>query len=248
MLHPDPRGRRRPLLAPTLAAALAPAVLAPAAQAAPAAVTAGGDRFSPAAVTVETGEAVTWDFADGAHNVKGDGWSGNNDFGRGSWSRTFASVGTYAYVCEAHPSMRGTVTVTAPAVGAPSPAPAAALPGAGSGRLDADATAAWAFPAAEDLDAPVLGAVRATLPRRGRVRLSVGLGEDATVLVVLRRALRARGAAAERTIRLRGRRGSNRFLLPRGLRAGTRLTVVAVDAEGNESDVATTTLRKRRTA
>jgi plastocyanin len=247
MLHPDPRGRRRPLLASTLAAALAPAVLAPAAQAAPAAVTAGGDKFAPAAVTIETGEAVTWDFADGAHNVKGDGWSGNNDFGKGSWSKTFASAGTYAYVCEAHPSMKGTVTVTAPAAAVPSPAPTAALPAAGSGPLDAGAPAAWGFPAAVDRDAPSLGALRARLPRRGRARLSVRLGEDATVLVVLRKALRARGAA-ERTFRLRGRRGPNRFLLPRGLRAGTRLTVVALDADGNESDVATATLREGRTA
>jgi plastocyanin len=242
MLHPVLRGRRRPLLAPTLAAALAPAVLAPAAaQAAPATVTAGGDRFSPAAVTIETGEAVTWDFADGAHNVKGDGWSGNNDFGKGSWSKTFASAGAYAYVCEAHPQMKGTVTVTAAAAAAPSPA--AALPAPGSGPIAGGPADAWGFPAAEDREGPAIAGLRASLPRRGRARLSVRLGEDAALLVVVRRALRA-GRSAERTIRLRGRRGANSLPLPRGLRSGTRLAVVALDADGNESPVVTVTLRK----
>jgi hypothetical protein len=60
---------------------------------------------------------------------------------------------------------------------------------------------------------------------------------------VARRALRA-GRATERTVRLRGRRGRNRFLLPRGLRAGLRLTVIAVDRDGNESPVVTATLRR----
>jgi plastocyanin len=240
MLHPDPRGRRRPLLASTLAAALAPAVLAPAAQAAPATVTVGGDKFTPAAVTVETGEAVTWDFADGAHNVKGDGWSGNDDFGKGRWSKTFTSTGTYAYVCEAHPQMKGTVTVSAAAAAAPSPAPAA-LPAPGAGPLTGPADA-WSFPGAEDREGPAIAGLRASL-RRGRGRLSVRLGEDAALLVVVRRSLRA-GRATERTIRLRGRRGANTLLLPRGLRAGARLAVVALDADGNESPVATVTLRK----
>jgi plastocyanin len=246
MLHPVPCGRRRPLLAPAILAALAPAILAATAHAAPATVTAGGDRFSPAAVTIETGEAVTWDFADGAHNVKGDGWSGNDDFGKGTWSKTFSAAGTYAYVCEAHPAMKGTVTVAAPAAAAPSPGPAtAALPAPGAGLLEP--AGAWGFPAAEDRSAPALRAVRASLPRRGRARLSVLLGEDASVVVVLRRPLRAR-SRAERAVRLRGRRGVNRFALPRGLRAGVRLAVVAVDAHGNESPVATATLRRGRTA
>ena len=76
--------------------------------------------FSPSALTVPAGTAVTWQNKDSvAHTVTGKGFdSGNLDGGK-SYTYTFAKPGTYDYVCSYHPSMTASVVVTAPA--SPSP-------------------------------------------------------------------------------------------------------------------------------
>jgi hypothetical protein len=144
--------------------------------------------------------------------------------------------------------MKGTVTVTAAPQAAPQPG--AQPTGAPTAGAAAAAPAAWTFPAAEDLRAPGLSGLRATLPRRSRKpKLAVRLSEDATVVVGIRRVMAvARASAAMPAIRLKGRRGANRFNLKlRGLRAGSyKLRVVAVDAAGNESPVRIATLRVAR--
>jgi hypothetical protein len=86
--------------------------------------------------------------------------------------------------------------------------------------------------------------------RRGarRPRLVLNLSEDATVVVGVRRVMSARIATAGmRTLRLRAKRGANRFNLRMGaLRKGRyRLRIVAVDGSGNESAIRTATLRVR---
>jgi plastocyanin len=67
--------------------------------------------FDPGAVTIKSGQAVTWVWDDPIiHNVTGDGFgSGNQD--SGSYSFTFAQPGTYRYQCTIHAGMVGTVTV-----------------------------------------------------------------------------------------------------------------------------------------
>jgi plastocyanin len=91
--------------------------------------------FGTATLTVRVGDTVTWNNADDRpHTVTSqDGAfdSGNLDEGA-SFSFTFSEAGTYAYLCEYHPDMRGTIIVepassatTAPAA-ASSPSPAAA--------------------------------------------------------------------------------------------------------------------------
>jgi plastocyanin len=70
--------------------------------------------FSPETVTVKVGSSITWTNGDGfAHSVKGaDGSFVSQDLQQGqSYSATFSTPGTYAYVCGIHNSMTGTVVV-----------------------------------------------------------------------------------------------------------------------------------------
>src|SRR3954447_14992936 len=81
-----------------------------------AAVTIGDFFFRPQDISVPVGGSVTWT-NDGTvpegHTVTGDGFdSGVLKHGE-SYSRVFATVGSFDYVCTLHPNMRGTVTVTA---------------------------------------------------------------------------------------------------------------------------------------
>jgi plastocyanin len=96
--------------------------------------------FGTATLTIRAGDTVTWNNADDRpHTVTSEDGafdSGNLDEGA-SFSFTFSEPGTYAYLCEYHPDMRGTIVVepassatTAPAA-ATSPSPATAQPGAG---------------------------------------------------------------------------------------------------------------------
>lgn len=218
------------------------AVFAGPAAAAPATVTVDNDAFAPAAVTVNVGESVTWDFKEASHNAKGDGWSVNNSFGTGSVSKSFDAAGTFSYVCEAHPDMKGTVTVNAAA------APASTTPSAGQTQTQAQtsssptaaaaAPAAWTEPLARDTLVPRISRVRAASSR-----LTVVLSEDATVVVAIRR-----GSRQVRRLEVKGRRGTNRLSLNgRKLRAGRyTVRVVAIDAAGNESALRTARLRVAR--
>lgn len=71
--------------------------------------------FSPANLTINAGDTVTWVNEDRArHNVWEDA---NNAFetdmlGRGdSVSLTFNSAGSFGYRCRPHANMRGTITI-----------------------------------------------------------------------------------------------------------------------------------------
>lgn len=92
----------------------------------------GGDRFTPARVEIVAGDTVVWTNHGGWHNVHGDGFS--NAVSDTSWTfrHTFSSPGTFDYVCDVHPNMRGTVVVSAapapPAETEPAPAPTEPAP------------------------------------------------------------------------------------------------------------------------
>jgi len=70
-------------------------------------------QFTPATLTVEAGEEVTWIWEDGTveHNVVGDDFESDilND---GTFTETFEEPGSYDYVCTLHPGMEGTIVVT----------------------------------------------------------------------------------------------------------------------------------------
>ena len=74
--------------------------------------------FAPASITVKAGQTVTWTNEDNvAHTVTADTASADapasQSLAQGaSYSFTFKNAGTYAYHCQIHPSMKGTVTVT----------------------------------------------------------------------------------------------------------------------------------------
>ena len=81
----------------------------------PATVTIEGFAFDPPTLEVAVGTTVTWVNRDEApHTATGDG--GEFDTGRldqgQSGSHTFDQAGTYAYRCNFHPEMGGTVIVT----------------------------------------------------------------------------------------------------------------------------------------
>ena len=74
------------------------------------------ETFTPATVTVNAGDAVTFKFQSLAHNVFFDAQAGvpgdipgNN--ANVSVDRTFATAGTYHYTCHIHPQMHGTIVV-----------------------------------------------------------------------------------------------------------------------------------------
>jgi plastocyanin len=75
-----------------------------------------GNKYEPAAVTVQTGQTVQWVNQDSqVHDVKfQQGESSPNVMQAGAmWSRTFSSAGTFPYICTYHEAegMTGTVTV-----------------------------------------------------------------------------------------------------------------------------------------
>jgi plastocyanin len=81
--------------------------------------------YQPPALTIEAGQTVTWtNRGFTPHTVTALG--GEFDSGRlnvgESFKVTFSTPGAFAYKCEIHPSMRGTVTVLAPGT-ASSPGP-----------------------------------------------------------------------------------------------------------------------------
>lgn len=80
-------------------------------------VTVTGMAYSPASITVNVGDTVTWVFDDGgmAHDVKGIGSARSllrSPLKKsGTYTATFDEPGTYDYTCTPHPDMRGTVIV-----------------------------------------------------------------------------------------------------------------------------------------
>jgi plastocyanin len=100
---------------------LSAALLAALPLAAPAATTATvhikNFKFVPAVVSVVPGTTVTFVNDDQEphtvtatnHSFDSEGLDTNQ-----KWAHTFAKAGTYAYFCEMHPFMHGTVTVKAP--------------------------------------------------------------------------------------------------------------------------------------
>ncbi len=97
-------------------------------------VTISDNAFTPNSIPISQGTTVTWKNAGAdSHSVTSD--DGSFDSSPtctsavttgcippgGAYPHTFPSVGSFAYRCRRHPSMRGTVVVTAATVPSPSP-------------------------------------------------------------------------------------------------------------------------------
>ena len=105
----------------TTAASTSTTVAAASASAgAPATVEVRDYEFTPARLTVGRGTEVTWRNTGGApHTVTGDGFdSGELTTGQ-TFARRFDTPGSYDYICNLHPRMKGVVEVVADATAAP---------------------------------------------------------------------------------------------------------------------------------
>jgi plastocyanin len=85
--------------------------------------------FEPAALELPAGTAVLWTNTGAApHTVSAE--DGSFDSGTlqpgSTFERTFTTPGTYAYLCQIHPEMTGTIEILAPDPEPPAAAPAAA--------------------------------------------------------------------------------------------------------------------------
>ena len=74
--------------------------------------------FAPPTLTVRVGTTVTWHFdqPSAPHNVVSLTtpvlFNSGGPQGKGTYSFTFTTPGTYPYLCQVHPLMRGTIIVT----------------------------------------------------------------------------------------------------------------------------------------
>jgi plastocyanin len=117
--EPEP-AQMQPEQAPAQEPAPEPKPRPVAVKAAPGSVQMRDFSFSPATITVNAGESVTWvNAGEEPHNAVGDNFStALLDAGK-SGSKSFATAGTFAYICTVHPQMKGTVKVLAAQTQAP---------------------------------------------------------------------------------------------------------------------------------
>ena len=130
--------------------------------------------FQPASLEVPVGTTVTWTNAGAApHTVTAD--DGAFDSGElapgASFSQTFDTAGSFAYHCEIHPNMTGTIVVTE-AAGAQAAAPAE-TPAAPAETPAAAAGAA--APAAAPVQVPRTGIGTMAAGQSGGIALLAGL-------------------------------------------------------------------------
>ena len=206
-------------------------------------VTASNYAFTDRDVTVNVGESVTWTNSGGFHNVHFDDGSFDQppdpiDVWAMPVTRTFSTVGSFRYICDAHaPDMSGTVTVQAAGGTGPGPGP-----GGGGGPL----------PVGADKVAPGLklsGKKSQDALGRRAVLVTVAVNEASTVsakgtvsvpgtskVFRLRKASRRLAAGAKATLKLTlPKQGARAFrrALARRVKLTARITVSAKDTAGN---------------
>jgi hypothetical protein len=206
-------------------------------------------------VSINTGDTVTWDFGESTqdHNAASSNavpedaaWEGfTTPFVQvGRYPRTFNQPGTYEYLCQAHPVMRGTITVTGepveppddPPPPPPPPPPPSSPPTSDPGTTTPNPTGGT------DSVKPRVRSVRPTALRRG-VRVRFTLSEPATVTIRVER-----GRKLVKSARVQARAGTRSVTLrSKKLKKGRyRVEVQARDAHGNRSTLATKRLILRR--
>jgi plastocyanin len=188
--------------------------------------------WAPANVAVKPGESVTWTFAgtSQAHNIASNSanWSYTTAIqtSHPPATYTFPSLGQYAFICNVHSGMTGTVYVTADGrlPGSPPPPP-------GEQPFPNDQSPPTTVEVA-DTKRPKLTRVHAARIARG-VRVRFHLSEPGRVTVRVRH-----GDHVVRAKTVRLRRAATRTLKLRGLRAGSyRVEVSARDAALNRAKV-----------
>ena len=106
------QGRRLAVLGCGIAALVLAAPVVPAAQAGGTTVTIDDRQYNPDPVTVSVGDTVTWsNVSDEDHNVRGGPFNSPTMHPSNTFSFTFPQKGTIKYVCDFHPTMKGTIKV-----------------------------------------------------------------------------------------------------------------------------------------
>jgi plastocyanin len=188
-------------------------------------------------VDVAIGDTVRWTFAGTAqvHNVKSNSpnWDARSTLALPApdYSKTFDTAGEYAFVCEVHPQMTGTVRVAA--VNAPPPPPIVVPLSQQPLANDVPAAPAPETNVTVDKTAPGLTAVKAKAVRRG-ARITFRVSEDAGVGVTV-----SRGGKRLKTYAVDALTGPKaQYFTVRGLKAGKYvIRVAAADIAGNTSKV-----------
>jgi plastocyanin len=213
------------------------------------------------AVTIQTGDTVTWNFAGGTgigHNVA-DAPAGQSQWNSafltaGTYAHTYGEAGTFRFLCQAHPGMEGTVTVEGEPVETqtptPTPTPTLTLTPtptatviASSSTDDHTRTPAPGH-GAKDTTAPRVQTLRVTGGRRA-LKVRFWLSEPATVAITVKRrggkgTLRSatvQSPAGTRTLTLRDKRFR---------RGAFTVRLRATDAMGNRASAADRTARVSR--
>ena len=231
------------------------------------------NTWAPSTVSVATGDTVTWNFDGSAasHNLKGasgpaedPAWTAvQTDFvSSGQYSYTFTQPGTYAFLCQAHPAMTGSVTVTGlpvtptPTSSATATATATASPSATptSTASPQPTTSATPVPTASssintpaplgasrlDTTAPVISKLKLKA-LKGGAKVSFSLSEPASVTLRVKRGTKTVG-----TIRLAERAGSRSVTLRRMAKGRYSVEIEARDARGNKAAVQRKSVRVKR--
>ena len=215
------------------------------------------------AVSVSTGDTVTWDMNSGnfiPHNVKATGgpeadsnWTAYATVAKseGTESFMFTQPGTYTYLCEVHRDvMTGTVTVTGAPVtptptrtATPTPTASATRTPTPTPVMSVDRlTPAPSRAAAGDTAAPAITGLKLKAVASG-ARVTFALSEPAAVTIRVKR-----GKAIKRTVRLSARAGQ-RSITVRGanlVRARYVVEIEARDARGNRAAVQRKNVRVTR--
>jgi len=125
--------------------------------------------YTPASLTVDEGDTVTWTNQDTVqHDVMitaGPAMVHSPMLSKGqSWSHTFGAAGSYSYVCSVHPDMVASITVRAaaprptrtkaPALAPASPAPTTSVPAPTQAAAPTRTTKARAAQAGAQVAAP----------------------------------------------------------------------------------------------
>ena len=131
----------------------------------PVAINIVGFAFAPGTVTVPLGTAVTWTNRDGdPHTASGSGWNSGVLSQGQSFTYVTQQAGSFAYICEIHPDMSGTLTVTGGNQTTPTPTPTPTPTSQPTASPAAGTTTATPSPTASPSPSPTPTAPAGTQP------------------------------------------------------------------------------------
>jgi LPXTG-motif cell wall-anchored protein len=141
-------------------------------------VTIADFQFTPAQITIDQGDTVTWtNNGPTPHSATApDGSFDTGVFPAGqSRSHTFSDAGTFSYICTPHPNMHGTIVVRASQSGGDTPDSSAGDGGGTGGSADTGSTAGEAAQSDEGPSLPNTGTDAGALLVLGALMLLLGI-------------------------------------------------------------------------